>query len=174
MLLGKDEIMELVDEGWLVQGMLDPEVQVQPAGIDLTLAKIFRLEGEGAIDFSNAKRKLPEYVEIEPDEDDCWKLDKGTYNGTMNEYIKLPNDVAAIVLPRSSALVCGIEAHSALWDPGYEGRGFLHFTITRPVRIYRNARIVQMIFFRVSSETEGYDGVFKGEDLLKKSRRGRE
>ncbi len=171
MLLSKREILELVDKGMLVQGMLDPEVQVQPAGIDLTLAKVFELEGEGIIDFSNERRKLPKYKEIVP-KDGYWMLEKGTYNATMNEYIKLPNNIAAIVLPRSSALVCGIEAHSALWDPGYEGRGFLHFTITRDVKIYENARIVQMVFFKVSGETEGYNGMFKGEDLLKRHARG--
>lgn len=171
MLLTKHEIYELVQKGWLVQNMLDPELQIQPAGVDLSLAKVFSLEGEGVIDFSNENRKLPEYREIPPKEG-VWILEKGTYNATMNEYIKLPNDIAAIVLPRSSALVCGIEAHSALWDPGYEGRGFLHFTVTRRVKIHENARIVQMIFFRMSEESEGYNGIFKGEDLLKNKKRG--
>ncbi len=171
MLLSKHEILELVDKGLLVRGMLDPDVQVQPSGVDLTVAKFFRLEGTGSLDFSNEKRTLPEYVEILPN-NGVWMLEKGTYNATMNEYIKLPRDVAALVLPRSSALVCGVEAHSALWDPGYEGRGFLHFTITRRVRIYKDARLVQMVFFRLSRKSEGYTGIFKGEDLLKNKKRG--
>lgn len=171
MLLGADEIREMVKEGKLVQNMVNPEVQVQQSGVDLTVAKVFVLEGEGVLDFTNEKRKLPEYKEV-PRKEDYWNLEPGVYHIAFNEKIVLPKNVAALLMPRSSALVCGAVQHSALWDPGYEGRSFFHIEISRPVKIYENARIGQMIFFKLDKETEAYNGIFKGEDVLAKKKRG--
>lgn len=170
MLLSDSEIKELVSKGFLVKDMIDPNVQIQQCGIDLTVAKIFTMNGEGALDFSNEKRKLPEYVELQA-EGDCWHLKPGTYHIAFNETIVLPKDIAGLALPRSSALVCGIVEHSALWDPGYEGRSFLHVEVSRPVTIFRNARVAQMIFFRLGSEASEYKGIYNKEDLLKFGKR---
>lgn len=40
------------------------------------------------------------------------------------------------------------------------------------MKIFRNARIAQMIFFKLESEASGYAGAYKGEDLLKFAKRG--
>ncbi len=168
-LLSSKVIKRYIEKGLLVRGI--DERQIQPAGVDLTVAKVFSLKGKGAIDFSNEKRVLPEYEEIPP-KNGKWDLPEGIYNITINEYVNLPRDVAALVLPRSSALVCGIEVHTALWDPGYHGRGMIYINVTRPVTIYVGARIAQMVFFRVEEPEKGYEGMYKGEDLLKFSRRG--
>jgi len=151
--------------------LIDPKKQIQPAGIDLTVSKIFKLNGIGSIDFSNEKRILPKYEEIKLDKD-SWFLNEGIYNITINEYINLPKEIAAVVLPRSSVLVCGIEVHTALWDPGYHGRGVIYINVKRPVKIYKNARIAQMVFFEIKEPYEMYNGNYNGEDLLKFSRRG--
>lgn len=171
MLLTAEEIRKLIGEGNLVQNMVDPEIQVQQSGVDLTVANVFTLEGEGILDFTNEKRKLPEYREV-PKKEDYWSLEPGVYHIAFNEKIILPRDVAAILMPRSSALVCGAVQHSALWDPGYEGRSFFHIEISRPVKIYKNARMGQMIFLQLHKETEAYTGMFKGEDILEKKKRG--
>ena len=171
MLLAKQEILSYVDNGKLMQGFIDKDKQIQSAGVDLTVGKIFKLSGKGVIDFTNEKRQLPEYIEVTP-ENDVWNLEPGLYNASMNETVELPNDIAAMVLPRSSALVCGVEAHTALWDPGYKGRGFLYFKLQRPIEIHKNARIVQMVFLK-TKETEGYEGIYKGEDLLANNKRGK-
>ncbi len=171
MLLTDKEIRSYVNRGLLVRDMINQDVQIQQAGVDLTVAKVFSLEGEGALDFSNEKRKLPRYEEI-PIELDHWFLEPGTYHVAFNEKIILPKDIAALLMPRSSALVCGIVQHTALWDPGYEGRSFFHVEVSRPVKIYKNARLGQMIFIKLGGETTAYSGAYKGEDLLKFARRG--
>ena len=171
MLLTDREIREHVSRGLLVKGMLDPQVQIQQAGVDLTVANVFILEGEGALDFTNEKRKLPKYSEV-PADGDNWLLKPGTYHVAFNERIVLPNNIAGLLLPRSSALVCGIVQHSALWDPGYEGSSFFHVEVSRPVKIYKNARLGQMVFFKLSGEATSYKGIYKGEDLKKFARRG--
>ncbi|MBI2076102.1 MAG: deoxyuridine 5'-triphosphate nucleotidohydrolase [Candidatus Aenigmarchaeota archaeon] len=171
MLLSRSEIDGLIGKGFLVSGFIDKKVQLQQCGIDLTVGKIFSLRGIGALDFTNEKRKLPEYEEIKP-EKGAWALGKGTYHAAMNEKIRLPDNIAGLLLPRSSALSCGIEVHTAVWDPGYKGRSFMHLSVSRPVELHKNARIAQMIFFALSGKAE-YKGSYKGEDILNKFRRGK-
>ncbi len=170
MLLSKKEILEKIKEGILVLNMIDPAVQVQQAGVDLTIGKIFSLKGIGSLDFTNKKRKIPEYEAVEP-ASEKWALEPGTYHAAMNETIRLPDNIAGLMVPRSSALACGIEVHSALWDPGYHGRSFIHFSLRRKIELHINARICQMIFFRLES-TEEYSGIYKGEDILQRGKRG--
>ena len=169
MLLSKDEIIKLIGEGKLVKDLIDINKQVQASGVDLTVGKIFSLNGVGCLDFTNEKRRLPEYEEIQCNEK--WVLSPGPYNIAINETIILPKNIAALVLPRSSSLVCGLEVHTAVWDPGYEGRGFLYINVSRQVEIHKNARIAQMIFLRTDGDAE-YKGIFKGEDTLQNKRRG--
>lgn len=172
MLLTSEEIKDCISRGLLVQNLVNKEVQVQQCGVDLSVGKIFSLRGRGVLDFTNAKRKLPEYAEITPD-NGAWNLKPGIYHASMNETIKLPKDIAGLLLPRSSALSCGLEVHTAVWDPGYEGRSFIHVSLSREIELHANARIAQMIFLRLGRETKGYEGVYKNEDILKHASRGR-
>ncbi len=173
MLLSDKEIRALVEKGLLVQDMIDPQVQIQQCGVDLTVASVFIMEGEGVLDFDNTKRQIPKYKEV-PVSNDHWFLQPGVYHIAFNEKIVLPKNIAGLMFPRSSALTCGIVEHTAVWDPGYEGRSFFHAEVSRPVKIFRNARLGQMIFLRLSVDSHGYSGIYKGEDLVKFAKRGSE
>jgi dUTP pyrophosphatase len=170
-MLTEHELKNYIKKGLLVKNLIDQEKQVQQCGVDLSVGKMFTLEGKGVIDFSNEKRKLPEYAEIYP-KDGVWHLEPGLYHASMNETIVLPKDVAGLLLPRSSALTCGIEVHTAVWDPGYEGRSFIHVSLSKEIEMHKNARIAQMIFFKLEKETKGYKGVYNKEDVLKFAKRG--
>ena len=175
MLLTDKEIRVLVDKGQLLQGMIDPKTQIQQAGVDLTMAKVFTFEGEGVLDFTNEKRKLPRYKEVPPvqqEGEDVWTLEPGVYHIAFNEKIVLPTNIAGFLMPRSSALVCGIVQHTALWDPGYEGRSYFHAEVSRRVTLHRNARLGQMVFFRLSGDATAYSGRYQSEDVLQFARRG--
>jgi dUTP pyrophosphatase len=169
MILGRSEIIERSKHGLV--GDLISDMQVQQAGVDLTVGKVFRLTGKGVLDFDNSRRELCKYEEIEP-EDDHWDLKPGTYHCAMNETIEIPLDLCGLLLPRSSSLACGMEIHSALWDPGYKGRSFMHTVVTRDVTIYRNARIAQMVFMPVIGEASRYQGSYLDEDVLTHGARG--
>ena len=171
MLLGRSEILSWMAKGLLVQDTIDQEKQVQSCGVDLTVGKVFTLEGKGVLDFTNEKRKLPEYRELAGD-NGVWHLSPGTYHFAMNEKIVLPNNIAGLLLPRSSALTCGLEVHTAVWDPGYEGRSFIHVSLVRDVEIHKNAKVAQMIFFDLGKETAAYSGIYKNEDIIKFAKRG--
>ena len=172
MLLTDKEIRSHVAKGLLVQDMINPKIQIQQCGVDITVSKVFTLEGEGVLDFTNEKRKLPEYKDVKLS-GDFWTLKPGVYHIAFNERIVLPKNIAALLMPRSSALVCGIVQHTALWDPGYEGSSFFHAEVSRPVKLYKNARIGQMVFIKLTGEASSYKGIYKGEDLKKFARRGK-
>jgi len=79
----------------------------------------------------------------------------------------LPNNVMALARPRSSLLRCGVTVDTAVWDAGYSGRSQSLMVVYHPqgFRLQKNARIVQMIFFSLTGETEGYSGSYQGENI---------
>ena len=148
----------------LVEGLTDPAVQVQPNGIDLTLAAVFRLEGAGRIGLTNADRMLPELVPVEP-EAGWFTLGPGLYQATLNETVHIPLDLTGLGWPRSSLLRSGVTIHTAVWDAGYFGRSQVLLSVVNPAgfRVAVGARIVQMVFFRLTNAVqEGYQGVYQG------------
>ena len=52
----------------LIENMVDPGVQIQPAGIDLSLQKIFSFETAAVLAFTQAQTTLPTYRELPFDE----------------------------------------------------------------------------------------------------------
>ncbi len=169
-MLGRREILKRVKRGQLVSDLIS-EDQIQQAGVDLTVGKVYELIGQGVLDFDNSKRAICSYSEIPPVED-AWDLEPNVYHCAMNEWISIPPDLCGLLLPRSSALACGMHIHSALWDPGYSGRSFIHTHVSRKIRVHRNARIAQMVFLPVVGEATSYSGAYLGEDVLNLARRG--
>jgi dUTP pyrophosphatase len=140
------------------------EEQIQQCGIDLRVWKIFKIEGEGVIDFSNEKRKLPNYVEVfNSEKDECIKLESGVYIVKVADYIKIPENVAGFAYPRSSLLRMGATLYSAVHDPGYEGRPEYLMQVFNPITIYRYARIAQIVFVECKDVRGVYEGIYKGK-----------
>ncbi len=163
--LSAAEIRERIEKDKLIRDYIDLETQLQPNGFDCTLRSIGRLKGVGRIDFDNSQRVLPEVEEIKFKE---WVfLPKGVYRAYLNEIIKLSNDIMAIARPRSTLVRCGVNVLTAVWDAGYEGRSEVGLVVYNESGVWlrRNARIVQLVFIKLSSETEGYDGIYKGENI---------
>jgi len=151
----------------LIDCMIDPDIQIQPNGVDFTLRKIAHLKGQGVIDFSNKYRQLSDEQEIAFPSDGRLTVLPGLYIVTFNEIVHLPNHIAALGKPRSSLLRMGVSLHTAVWDAGYHGRGqaLLHVINPDGVQIMKSARILQLVFFELSSCTEGYKGVYQGEHI---------
>ncbi len=144
------------------------EEQHQQAGTDVTLQNIFKFNSPGKVDFNNKERVLSDCEQLEFDKEDFVFLSKGFYKVRYNEIISLPSDLAAYIMPRSTMLRCGATLHSALWDPGYEGRGegLLEVGNEKGMYLKKNARIGQIVFMSLSEETkELYQGRYKGENI---------
>ncbi|MHC1630913.1 MAG: deoxyuridine 5'-triphosphate nucleotidohydrolase [Methanotrichaceae archaeon] len=166
-ILADSELRELIDRG-LVQDTIDPEVQVQMCGVDLTLRRVDRFLSAGSIDYDNRDRQISETEKIPFDESGWIALKKGAYLVTFNEIVSISRNLAAMARPRSSLLRCGATMETALWDPGYQGRSQSLLVVYNPsgIRLKKNARLMQMIFYSLSSVPEkGYEGAYQDENL---------
>lgn len=151
--------------GNAVRNMIDKTKQIQQAGIDLTVNKIEKFVGEGVLTKNNSDRVLPDIEELNL-ETGIYKLNPGGYIVRYNESIHVPLNAAGLTLPRSSLMRSGATLHSAVWDPGYEGKGMGLLTVYQPIKIEKNSRIAQIIFFELSNEVEtGYSGTYQGEGI---------
>jgi dUTP pyrophosphatase len=151
----------------LVKGWIDLDTQVQANGFDLTLRDIAVMESAGQIAVDNSRRVVPALSPLAFDANDCIDLVVGTYIVTYNEVVHLPKNIMALGRPRSSLLRCGVTVGTAVWDAGYEGRSQSLLVVYnyQGFRVQRNARITQLIFMTLTRESEGYNGVYQGENI---------
>jgi dUTP pyrophosphatase len=157
---------EAVRRGY-VRGLVDAGLQVQPAGVDLTLMKVEGFRSRGTIGLTSGSRVLSELEEI-PATGGAYELKPGCYKVTYNEVVEVPPQMLALSFPRSSLLRCGAYLGNAVWDPGYRGRGSGLLVVHNPegIRLERNARLVQIIFMQMTEvPQEVYSGAFQGENL---------
>jgi dUTP pyrophosphatase len=149
----------------MVRDFIDLDIQLQPSGFDLSLESIEEYLGGGAVDFSNKERVIAETRQMIPDENGWYTLEKGVYKVVYNEVVKMPLDVAAIARTRSTLLRNGAEVGTAVWDPGYEGRSSSMLTVHNPggLRLKKDARVAQLIFFQTGEVGKGYSGIYQKE-----------
>lgn len=161
MILNDEQIRKLIIEKDLVKAYIDLDKQLTPNGFDLTVSQIFEFAGKGQIGFTNEDRILPELKEI------SWKsnsveLGKGSYKVRANEVLKMPLDLIAVAMPRSSLLRSGVTVTTGVWDTGFEGKSefLLNVQNEKGFSVKTNARIIQLIFMSAMPVKKGYNGVF--------------
>lgn len=141
---------------------IGPE-RVDCAGLKLTLSEVYSLGNKGFLGIS--ERVLPEYKPVEP-RDNKFFLDRGVYVVRYGEYVRVPSDAIALAIPRSSLLRMGVTLYTAVWDPGYEGRGYGLLSVFNEygVVLEKGVQIAQLVFIRMTGETQYvYRGVYYGE-----------
>lgn len=167
-ILSRHEICQLLHhKPPLVESYIDLSQQVQPNGIDLTLREIAVPQSPGRVAVKNEHRQLSALAPLVFDGLDNIDLIPGAYIITYNEIVHLPKGIMALAMPRSSLLRCGVTVHTAVWDAGYSGRSQSLMVVYNPqgIRLQRNARIIQLIFLKLTRETEGYSGIYQGENI---------
>jgi dUTP pyrophosphatase len=165
MMLGKQEINELMKNG-LVENMVDANVQIQPDGIDLTMGYVLIPWEKGFIDFDNSKRHVSGLHRLPSPDDNIYHLSANkSYIIKLRENINLPKNIAALIKSRSSLIRSGAYIESAVWDSGYSGSGQVMLHVINPygLDLTTDARICQMVFFKIDGETEEYSGIYQGE-----------
>ena len=177
--LNREEITHLLGGSPpLIEGYVALESQLQPNGFDLSLREVARFtthchserseESSPQLGASNTDRVLPETEPLPFDSEGWLELPQGAYLITFNEVVNLPRDLMALGRPRSSLLRSGVALHTAVWDAGYRGRSQSLLTVHHPdgFRLQRNARLAQLVFFRLATPPEqGYRGQYQGEGL---------
>jgi len=168
-MLNSAEIRRLIEEQQLVTDFIDLDKQLQPSGFDLSLGEVQAFAGSGSVDFSNEERVIADSRPLSPDYDGWYWLPAGPYTVVYNEAVSMPLDVVAIARTRSTLLRNGATVETAVWDPGYKGRSSSLLVVHNPegIRLKKDARIAQLIFFRVKEVEEGYNGVYQNERMKK-------
>ncbi len=131
-----------------------PLEELDCAGLRLTLSEVYRLNSPGKIGINY--KELPKYVEVKPVNNNTFYLENGAYLVRYNEYIHVPSDTIALAIQRSSLLRMGASLYTAVWDPGYEGRGSGLLVVHNRNGIYieKGAQIAQLVFIKMSRSTK--------------------
>lgn len=134
------------------------------SGLKLTLADVYTTSSYGVLGVD--KRILPRYEKLEADSKGYFHLNKGSYVIRYNEYVKIPCNAIALAIPRSSLLRMGATLFTAVWDPGYEGRGYGLLLVENPygVKLQKGVQVAQLVFMRMEEESvKLYRGIYYGE-----------
>ena len=160
MILNDSEIINLIKNG-LVSEYISLNDQLTPNGFELTAAKIYKFSSRGELGFWNNQRILPNLEEITW-EDDCAELTKGCYKIKTNETIRMPLNLIAITMPRSSLLRSGITISTGVWDAGFNGKSEFLLSVQNEYgfKIWKNARVVELVFLQTNEVKEGYNGIY--------------
>lgn len=168
--------------GKVIKAIRSTKLQVQPCGVDLTLKSISRWSSYGVIDFDNSRRfKCPtekiSFSIYQPDQhltspgdelrqsqNDSVFLTKGSYLVEFNETVDVPLDLMGQLYVRSSLFRAGALVSAGLMDSGYHGAvgGMLQVVNPHGLRLYRDARLAQIVFHQMCETVEGYQGQYQG------------
>ncbi|WP_423999919.1 dCTP deaminase [Haloarcula salina] len=171
MILSDADILRRLEEGDLVVEPLDdPDIQIQPASVDLRLGREF-LEFQHAnipCIHPNSEDEVADYVdETIVEEDGEFILHPGDFVlGTTHERVAIPDDLIAHVEGRSSLgrLAIVVHATAGLCDPGYEGQITLELSNlgTAPVALTPGMRISQLTFTELKTPADRPYGAERG------------
>jgi dUTP pyrophosphatase len=162
MILSDEDLYQLITHG-MVENICDLSTQLTPNGIDLTVKKVEKFTGRGAVDFTNKERILPTTEEI-PFKNQWVHLLSGSYKVTFNEVVTIPSDTIALARPRSSLLRSGATIESAVWDAGFHGISISLLVVHNPhgISLKKNARLLQLFFLKMSQKAQKtYQGVYQ-------------
>lgn len=127
--------------------------QLDCAGVKLTLCEVFDVVGVGEV--LSGSKSIPQYVRVEPDSSGVFSLDRGAYVVRYCEYVKIPEDSMALAIPRSTLIRSGATIFTAVWDPGYEGRGYgLMLVLNKQgIKIGLKSQVAQLIHIKLTERT---------------------
>jgi dUTP pyrophosphatase len=139
------------------------EAQVQPNGVDLTLASVHEQSQPGRIATDGKhvgeRRTIPfdacdgrERVSLVP----------GGYVLQYAETVQIPPGHVGFVYPRSSLMRNSCMLNTAVWDAGYEGKGEGLVEVHHSIELERGARVAQLVLAEADHEGT-YEGSYQGE-----------
>jgi dUTP pyrophosphatase len=166
--LSRQDILKLLEnEPPLIEGYRNLDAQLQPNGFDFTVREVAMPQTAGRITVDNSQRVVSELAPLVFDGLGYLELMPGAYIVTYNEIAHLPKNIMALAQPRSSLLRSGVTVYGAVWDAGYSGRSRSLMMVFNPrgFRLQKDAAIVQLVFMRLTGDTEGYSGTYQGENI---------
>ncbi len=171
MILSDADIARRLSEGELViEPLSDPDLQIQPASVDLRLGQEFLEFQRTNIPciHPDSEREVSEYVrETVVEDGQEFVLHPGDFVlGTTEERVEIPPDLIAHVEGRSSLgrLAVVVHATAGLCDPGYRGQITLELSNlgSAPVALTPGMRISQLTFTELKTPAERPYGSERG------------
>ncbi len=167
MVLGIEELHKLVEENKLVTGLSERELtNPEGAGFDLRIGELYEVSGQGLLGVT--ERETPEMKLIAKYEEEKTtevQLKPGVYYlmKTMED-VNMPEDLLAIMAPRSTLFRSGVYVFGGQVPPGYKGglnMGIYNYRDT-DFRLEMGARVVHIMFFEVKGKGNLYRGQWQG------------
>ncbi|MBI2084320.1 MAG: dCTP deaminase [Candidatus Aenigmarchaeota archaeon] len=161
MILSDREIKKYIDSGNLkIDGMENPDVQIQPSGVDLRLGNEFRVFKVISVPYIDPKHPIENYTELIRIEDNQpFVIHPGEFVlASVKEYIKIPDELVGLIDGRSSLGRLGISVHttSAGINPGWEG--ILALEVANigkmPIALYPGMRVAKLTLAKLTSPPE--------------------
>lgn len=154
----------------VIDPILDPELQIQPASIDLRLSDtfiVYNLSQVACIDPRDPESVSKYTRKVTIEEGEAFILHPGEFAlGSTFEHVKIPADLVARVDGRSSIgrIAVVVHATAGFIDPGFEGKITLELSnLGRvAVKLYPGMRISQLVFHTMTSPSERPYGPARG------------
>jgi len=174
MVLGIEELHKLVKDKNLITGLSERELEnPEGAGFDLRIGELYEVSGQGLLGVE--QRETPEMKLIakydeSPPGGEAGKhievrLQSHTYYVMKTvEEVNMPEDLLAIMTPRSTLFRSGVYIFGGQVPPGYKGglsMGIYNYRDT-DFRLEMGARVVHIMFFEVKGEGNMYRGQWQG------------
>jgi len=150
-------------------------LQVQPCGVDVTLKHVLRYTSAGSIDFSNEHRVMAKTAPVsftavghststDAVPQLAINLPQGAYLMEFNETLAMPLECMGELMTRSSLFRSGAFVHGGVIDAGYCGVLGSMLQVVNPhgIRLWKDARVAQMVVRLMTEEVVGYSGVYQG------------
>jgi len=168
MILGINELLRLVKEENLIEGLSERELKTpEGTGFDLRIGKLNILkDGNGFLGVTeratpnidlvaeyNPNKKVT--VEIKPEE---------YYLMTTIEKVNTPEYLAGLFRPRTTLFRSGLTLYTGICSPGYCGE--LSFGLVNhskyPFKLEMGSRIVHVVFHTIEGLSNPYKGQWQG------------
>jgi dUTP pyrophosphatase len=168
-MIGTKELLRLVKENRLVEGLCDRELnEPEGSGFDLRAGEFFKLEGNAFLGIKD--RKTPSSVSLvkyNSEIDSTFDLMPGQYVLVKTiEKVNIPKDIVALVRPRTTNFRSGVSLHSGPIHPGYCGEltfGLKNETNDIIVSYEMGSRIAHILFDYLAGDIiSAYRGQWQG------------
>ena len=181
MILTSQQILDRIRKGEMV---FSPEIdrfQIQQHSVDLRLGfsflipKAWELTNEGRVavrtDHLDLDHTKMRHNLVELEEGQVFDILPGEYVAvTTLEKIKLPNDMMAILYPRSSVNRRGLSIDlTGVVDAGYEGNLLIPLrnnTQSQVIRMYPGERICQVVFEEINGAVDVQQSRWQNSDVI--------
>ena len=160
-ILGDNQILKAVNEGDIFISDFNTK-KLNPNGYNLSLNNKLLVYTDEVLDM----RKPNPTKEIIIPEEGLVLYPGQLYLGKTNEFTKTSPKYVPMLEGRSSTGRLGIDVHicAGAGDAGYEGNWTLEIRVVKPVRIYANVDVCQIMYHKVKGKVnKPYNGKYQGK-----------